>query len=88
MSRGCPGGSGGRETRRNGADVLALAASPVFAVMALLTGALGGGAAEALCSAAPPSPLSGMAAMYVLMSAFHATPWLRIIGARVRSPVR
>ena len=33
------------------ADGLALAASPTFAVMALLTGVLGGGPAEMLCSA-------------------------------------
>jgi len=28
------------------------------------------------------SPLCGMAAMYLLMSAFHAAPWLRLISGR------
>jgi hypothetical protein len=46
--------------------------------MALLTGVLGGGPAEMLCSAAPVSPLSGMVTMYLLMSAFHAAPWLKL----------
>jgi hypothetical protein len=32
-----------------------------------------------LC-AANPSPLSDMALMYLLMSAFHLTPWLRLIA--------
>jgi hypothetical protein len=52
--------------------------------MALLTGVLGGGAAETLCSAAHVSPLSGMVTMYLLMSAFHAAPWLKLIRARAR----
>lgn len=55
---------------------LALAASPTFAIMALLTGVLGGGLAEVLCSAAHASPMSGMVTMHLLMSAFHAAPWL------------
>jgi hypothetical protein len=59
------------------AEVLALAASPTFAVMALLTVALGGGAAEMLCATA--SPVSGMATMYLLMSAFHVGPWLKLM---------
>ena len=49
---------------------LSLAAAPTFAIMALMTAVLGGGASEALCSSA--SPLSGMIPMYLLMSAFHA----------------
>ena len=60
---------------------LGLAAAPTFAVMALLTAASGGGSMDALC---PPcevqsaSPFSGMVLMYVLMSAFHAAPWLKL----------
>ena len=52
--------------------------------MALLTGVLGGGPAEMLCSAAHVSPLSGMVTMYLLMSAFHAAPWLKLIRASAR----
>jgi hypothetical protein len=65
------------------ADWLCLAAAPTFAIMALLTGVLGGGQMAMMCSTAPDaSPLSGMAAMYLLMSAFHSTPWLRLISRR------
>ncbi len=83
MSQACSGGSDGQcdppERRRaRAADGLALAASPTFAIMALLTGVLGGGPAEMLCSAAQASPLSGMVTMYLLMSAFHAAPWLKL----------
>jgi hypothetical protein len=36
-----------------------------------------------LCSAAPDaSPLSGMVPMYLLMSAFHSAPWLKLISGR------
>ena len=65
------------------ADWLCLAAAPTFAVMALLTGVLGGGPMAMMCSTAPDaSPLGGMAAMYLLMSAFHLTPWLKLISRR------
>jgi len=64
------------------ADWLSLAAAPTFAVMALLTGVLGGGAPDMLCSAAHgASPLSGMVPMYLLMSAFHSSPWLKLIAS-------
>ncbi|KGM32945.1 hypothetical protein [Inquilinus limosus] len=58
---------------------LHLAAAPVFAAMALAT-VLSGGEADVLCSAAGMSPLGGMAPMYLLMSVFHAAPWLRLIA--------
>jgi hypothetical protein len=61
---------------------LSLAAAPTFAIMALLTG-VGGGPPDMLCSAAPDvSPLSGMVLMYLLMSAFHSAPWLKLISGR------
>ena len=64
-------------------DWLSLAAAPTFAIMALLTGVLGGGPPDMLCSAAPDaSLLSGMVPMYVLMSAFHLAPWLKLISRR------
>ena len=67
---------------RGAADWLCLAAAPSFAAMALLTGVFGGGAPDMLCSAQSASPLGGMAAMYLLMSAFHAAPWLTLISRR------
>ena len=66
---------------RGAADWLCLAAAPTFAIMALLTGVLGGGPPDMLCSAAQDaSPLSGMVPMYLLMSAFHSAPWLKLIS--------
>jgi hypothetical protein len=70
---------------------LGLAAAPTFAVMALLTH-LSGAGADMMCSAGnDASPLGGMVPMYVLMSAFHLAPWLKLItrwrsgwGAAVR----
>ena len=69
--------------------LLSLAAAPTFAIMALLTWVNGGGSmSDMLCAAAPdPSPLSGMVAMYLLMSAFHLAPWLKLMS-RVRSGAR
>ncbi|MDB5709309.1 MAG: hypothetical protein JWL96_1379 [Sphingomonas bacterium] len=62
---------------------LSLAATPVFATMALLTATLGPGATDLLCSAAHGgSSLGGMVPMYALMSVFHAAPWLRLVSAR------
>jgi hypothetical protein len=63
------------------ADFLSLAAAPAFAIMALATGLLGGGAMDGLCSAAHAAPwLNGMVPMYALMSALHLGPWLRLIS--------
>jgi hypothetical protein len=62
---------------------LCLAAAPTFAIMALLTAVLGGRPPDMLCPAVQDaSPLSGMPAMYVLMSAFHTAPWLKLIASR------
>ena len=61
---------------RGAADWLSLAAAPTFAGMALLTAL--SGSPDALCASA--SPLSGMTVMYGLMSAFHLSPWLRLLG--------
>ena len=77
----CAGG--GSTAALGAADCLSLAAAPTFAIMALLTGVLGGGPPDMLCAAAhDASPLSGMVPMYVLMSAFHAAPWLKIVAGR------
>src|SRR5882757_3056629 len=73
---------GGNAATIAAADWLHLAAAPTFAIMALLTGVLGGGSPDALCSIVSASPLSGMAPMYWLMSAFHLAPWLKLIAGR------
>jgi hypothetical protein len=84
---GCPGGAIRSESRHaaalRAADWLCLAAAPTFGLVALLTGVLGGGQRDILCAAARhTSPLSGMIPMYLLMSAFHSTPWLKLISGR------
>ena len=66
---------------------LGLAATPTFAVMALLTAILGGGQAEMLCSAGHSLSLGGMVPMYLLMSAFHSAAWLRLIS-ELRGAIR
>jgi len=60
------------------ADWLSLAATPTFAIMALLTTSLGGPMGR-LCASGPLAGLSGMTLMYVLMSVFHSPPWLRLL---------
>ena len=61
------------------AALLPLAAAPGFGLMALSTLVAAGGAPDVICSTAP---LGGMAPMYLLMSAFHLTPWLKLIAHR------
>ena len=61
---------------------LSLAAAPTFAIMALMTGVLSGGPMDMICSAGHGSPLTGMAPMYMLMSAFHLAPWLKLVSGR------
>ena len=74
-------GDGGA-VARVAADWLGLAAAPAFAMMALMTVCLGGGM-EPLCSATRlSSPLGGMVPMYLMMSAVHSAPWLRLIASR------
>jgi hypothetical protein len=61
---------------------LALAATPTFATMAVLTAVAGSGPADMLCAAGHGSVLGGMVPMYLLMSAFHSAAWLRLIAER------
>ena len=69
------------KTRRGMADWLCLAASPVFAVMAVL--AQSDGRPDMICSAMmDASPFGGMVPMYLLMSLFHSPPWLKLIFGR------
>ena len=77
---GAIGYENGGAAARGAADWLYLAAAPTFAIMALLTAVLGGG--SPLCSTASASPLTGMVPMYLLMSAFHLPPWLKMISGR------
>jgi hypothetical protein len=63
--------------------LLSLAASPTFAIMALVTGILDVGLPDRLCSAAQhASPLSGMVPMYLLMGGFHLAPWMKLISGQ------
>lgn len=72
-----------RDIMRGENGLLSLAAAPTFATMALLTGIQGAGMPGMLCSAArDASPLTGMVPMYLLMTAFHSTPWLKLISRR------
>jgi hypothetical protein len=60
--------------------LLSLAATPVFALMALVNCI--GGSPDMLCVPSIASSLNGMALMYALMAAVHLTPWLRLISIR------
>ncbi|MCS0497282.1 hypothetical protein NVS89_19525 [Ancylobacter sp. MQZ15Z-1] len=63
-------------------DGLALGAAPTFALMAGITAL--NAPPMALCSTAPGGlPIDGMSAMYLLMSLFHLSPWLK--RARLRA---
>src|SRR5215472_3177866 len=89
MSATYPGGCGvaairsvGDATALRATDWLCLGAAPTFAIMALLT-CVFGGQTDILCSAtAPTSPLTGMIPMYLLMSAFHSSSWLKLMSSR------
>lgn len=68
------------------ADWLCLAAAPTFAIMALITGMSGQGQMNMPCATMhDASPLSGMAVMYLLMSAFHLAAWLKLLSRLRRS---
>ena len=66
---------------------LDLAAAPTFAVMALLTWFRGGDMPDMLCATVHgPSLLDGMVPMYLLMSAVHLRPWLKLIARFQTAP--
>ena len=61
---------------------LGLAATPTFAIMALWN-TLFSGHPDMLCMAIRgSSAMSGMTMMYLLMSVFHSSPWLKLIATR------
>jgi hypothetical protein len=63
------------------ARYLGLAAAPTFALMALWSAITTSGTPDPFCMAMQnPSSLGGMTVMYLLMSAFHLTPWLRLVS--------
>ena len=72
-----------RLVARDVPDWVGLAAAPTFAIMALATGVHGGGPHDVLCATTQDaSPLNGMVSMYLLMTAFHSAPWLRLMAGR------
>jgi hypothetical protein len=67
---------------RTARDLLCLAATPTFAIMALLSAIFSDGPVDMLCAADHASMLTGMVPMYVLMSVFHASAWLKLLFGR------
>lgn len=80
------GRAGGGHTAPGAAQWLGLAAAPTFAIMALWTGFFSGHPDMLCMTMQGSSSMSGMTVMYLLMSAFHATPWLRLISCRLSRP--
>jgi hypothetical protein len=68
------------------ADRLRFAAAPTYAFMAVFTGIFAESPRDMVCMAMQhTSPLSGMVSMYMLMSVFHAVPWLKLIAGWARA---
>lgn len=60
---------------------LGLAAAPTFALMAWVSAV--GSPGMTICSAASAfAPINDMALMYLLMSFFHLSPWLKLLSVR------
>jgi hypothetical protein len=77
-------GSGWAWQPRGAAGWLGLAASPTFALMAWI--AANRTSPIALCaSGSSILPIDGMTAMYVLMSFFHLSPWLKLAAGHPRA---
>lgn len=59
---------------------LALAAAPILALMGAIAAISSPG--MTICTAASPlAPINDMALMYLLMSVFHLSPWLKLFSA-------
>lgn len=83
VSRHDTGACAGSGSAPGLAGWLALAAAPTFALMALASAAASG-PPDIFCTQHAPA-FTGMTAMYLLMSAFHLAPWLRLIGGAAQS---
>jgi hypothetical protein len=59
------------------ADWVAFSATPIFAIMAVLTAVVGSGSMDMHAS-----PLTGMVTMYSLMSVVHSAHWLKLLYDR------
>jgi hypothetical protein len=74
------------EQPRDIAGWLGLAASPSFALMAWISGndveTMMGSSAHGML------PIGGMAWMYLLMSLFHVSPWLKVVSGLTRPPIQ
>lgn len=68
---------------RSAVGWLGLAASPTFALMAWITAT--NAPQTMICSSTSGVlPFGGMAWMYLLMSLFHVSPWLKLASGRSR----
>lgn len=83
VDRGAAGRKGCGPVAFGATDWLCLAATPAFAVMALLAIGHDGGADMFCPGTHGMSPPGGMSLMYALMSIFHSTPWLKLISNRL-----
>lgn len=71
------------EQSRDAATWLGFAASPTFALMAWVSAT---DIQATICASGPDSlPIGGMPFMYLLMSVFYLSAWLRFISALSRS---
>ena len=74
-------GSARTRQARDAAGWLALAASPTLALMAWI--AANNAPPIAFCSSGSSiPPIDAMTVMYVLMSLFHLSPWLKLASGR------
>ena len=77
-----PGGTNRSNDGRFGLpDWLHLAATPTFALMALLTSVGSDGQPMTCLGMTGSSALDSMGLMYLLMSISHAAPWVRLLQA-------
>jgi hypothetical protein len=74
--------TGGRRVASGLTRWLGLSAAPTFAFMAMWSAFFSGQPDMLYMAMQYSSPMSGMTVMYLLMSAFHLSPWLKLIAGR------